>query len=149
MKSIYTILFFALSCFGYSHEIQLTHRGPTPAFRPLPEFKDHDLSVFATAPEVNCPVSIVVEPTGAVLALCDNNAGLGLDKNQGSILRLVDKDGDGRADTMTKYVENIDTPRGGQFLDGALYLMHPPFISMFRDTNGDDWSHSHRGGEFV
>jgi putative heme-binding domain-containing protein len=136
--------FFYLSSSCLANEIALTHQGPNPPFRPLPEFRDHELTVFATAPEVNCPVSVVVEPTGAVLALCDNNAGLGLDKDQGSILRLVDKDGDGRADSMTRFVDNIDTPRGGQFLNGTLYLMHPPHVSTYRDTNGDGIADEHK-----
>ena len=125
-------------CFtALSQEIELKHKGPEVPFRPLPEFKGHQLTVFATAPEINSPVSVIAEPGGAVYALCDNNAGLGLAKNQGSIFRLVDKDGDGKADTMTKFVDNIDTPRGGHFLNGTLYLMHPPYISSFRDTDGD------------
>ncbi|MCM8535784.1 MAG: hypothetical protein NE334_07610 [Lentisphaeraceae bacterium] len=128
----------------YAQEIVLTHKAPKKPFNPLPEFKDHTLSVFATAPEVNSPVSVIAEPGGALYVLCDDNAGLGLGKNQGSILRLVDKDGDGKADVMTKFVPNIDTPRGGHFVNGTLYVMHPPFISTFKDTNGDGVADEHK-----
>ena len=127
-----------------AEEIKLTHKGPDTPFRPLPEFKDHTLSVFATAPEVNSPVSVIAEPGGALYVLCDDNAGLDRRKNQGKIYRLVDKDGDGKADVMTKFVPNIDTPRGGHFVDGVLYVMHPPFISSFKDIDGDGVADEHK-----
>lgn len=117
--------------------IRLRHHGPDQPFRQLPEFKDHDLSFFAMAPEINCPVSVVAEPGGAVYALCDGNAGLGRLPNQGTVWRLVDENHDGKADVATKFIPDIDTPRGGHFVDGTLYLVHPPFISAVRDTDGD------------
>ena len=117
--------------------IRLHHKGPEKPFKNLPEFKDHTLSYFAMAPEINCPVSVVSEPGGAVFAICDGNAGLGLLPDQGSIWRLVDEDLDGKADVATKYIANIDSPRGGHFVGDTLYLAHPPFISAFRDLDGD------------
>lgn len=120
-----------------NHRVRLNHQGPESPFRPLPEFKDHVLTRFATAPEINCPVSVVAEPGGAVYALCDGNAGLGRLANQGMVWRLIDEDDDGQADYGTKFIPNLDTPRGGQFIDGTLYLVHPPHISAFRDTDGD------------
>lgn len=121
----------------HSKKIFLKHQGPEKPFRALPKFADHKLSFFAMAPEINCPVSVVAEPGGAVYALCDGNAGLGRLPNQGSVWRLIDEDDDGRADFATAYLPNIDTPRGGQFLNDTLYLVHPPFISACRDTDGD------------
>lgn len=117
--------------------IYLNHQGPETPFRALPEFRDHTLSYFAMAPEINCPVSVIAEPGGAVYALCDGNAGLDRRPDQGSVWRLVDEDDNGQADYATPYISNIDTPRGGQFLNGTLYLVHPPFISAIRDTDGD------------
>lgn len=113
------------------------HTGPKKPFRELPQFRDHDLSFFAMAPEVNCPVSVVAEPGGAVYVLCDGNAGLGRLPNQGKVWRLVDEDDDGKADYGTEFIPDIDTPRGGHFVDGTLYLVHPPFVSAFMDTNAD------------
>jgi hypothetical protein len=127
-----------------AQEIKLTHKGPKKPFNKLPKFKDHTLAVFAIAPEVNSPVSVIAEPGGAVYALCDKNAGMGLQKHQGSILRLIDKDGDGKADTMTKFVSDIDTPRGGHFVNNTLYVMHPPYVSSFRDTDGDGVADEHK-----
>ena len=127
-----------------SNRIYLKHQGPKTPFRPLPEFADHELSRFAMAPEINCPVSVIAEPGGAVYALCDGNAGLGRLPDQGSVWRLVDEDDSGKADYATKYIPNIDTPRGGQFLNGVLYLVHPPFVSAFRDLDGDGVADDHQ-----
>ncbi len=127
-----------------AERVVLRHQGPKTAFRELPKVDGLRLSFFAQAPEINCPVSVVAEPGGAVFALCDGNAGLGRLPDQGSVWRLVDEDDDGKADYATRYLPNIDTPRGGQFLDGTLYLVHPPFISAFRDLNGDGVADEHK-----
>ncbi|MEM0969687.1 MAG: family 16 glycoside hydrolase, partial [Verrucomicrobiota bacterium] len=124
--------------------IRLRHPGPEKPFRSLPEFRDHDLSFFAMAPEINCPVSVVAEPGGAVYALCDGNAGLGRLPNQGRVYRLIDEDDDGKADMATKFIPDIDTPRGGHFLGDTLYLVHPPHISSFRDLDGDGVADEHK-----
>ncbi len=116
---------------------RLQHQGPKTPFRDLPNFRDHQLTRFATAPEINCPVSVIAEPGGAVYALCDGNAGLGQLPNQGIVWRLIDEDDDGKADFATKFIANIDTPRGGQFLGDTLLLVHPPFVSAYRDLDGD------------
>jgi len=122
---------------GGAGVITLKHEGPKRPFPVPPKFKDHQLTIFAITPEVNCPVALVTEPSGAVLVMCDDNAALATDPNKGSIRRLIDHDNDGVADTMTYYVKNLDTPRGGVFLDGSLYLCHPPYISRFTDLNDD------------
>ncbi|MEM1442986.1 MAG: hypothetical protein AAGF67_11635, partial [Verrucomicrobiota bacterium] len=127
-----------------ANRVYLNHKGPETPFRKLPEFKDHELTFFAMAPEINCPVSVITEPGGAVYALCDGNAGLGRLPDQGMVWRLVDEDDDGKADYGTKFIPNIDTPRGGQFLDDTLYLVHPPYVSSFRDTDGDGVADEHK-----
>jgi putative heme-binding domain-containing protein len=124
--------------------IRLTHQGPKQPFPKLPAFKDHSMSVFATAPEINSPVSVVAEPGGAVFALCDNNAGLGTLPGQGTVFRLVDENDDGIADFATRFIPTIDTPRGGHFVGDTLFLVHPPFISAYRDTTGDGVADEHK-----
>ncbi|NJM55339.1 MAG: DUF1080 domain-containing protein [Verrucomicrobiae bacterium] len=127
-----------------AEKVMLQHQGPKNSFRGLPKVDGLRLSFFAQAPEINCPVSVVAEPGGAVFALCDGNAGLGRLPNQGSVWRLVDENDDGKADHATRYLPNIDTPRGGHFLDGTLYLAHPPFISAHRDLDGDGVADEHK-----
>lgn len=127
-----------------AERVMLQHPSPKNRFRELPKVDGLRLSYYAQSPEINCPVSVVAEPGGAVFALCDGNAGLGRLPNQGSVWRLVDENDDGKADYATRYLPNIDTPRGGHFLDGTLYLVHPPFISAFRDLNGDGVANEHK-----
>jgi putative heme-binding domain-containing protein len=127
-----------------AERVALKNQGPKPPFRKLPKVEGLNLSYFAQAPEINTPVSVIAEPGGAVYALCDGNAGLGRLPNQGTVWRLVDENDDGQADYGTRFVPDIDTPRGGHFLDGTLYLVHPPFISSFRDLDGDGVADEHK-----
>ena len=143
LKTALACLSLSLGAFA-SEKITLNHRGPKKPFSRIAQFKDHTMSLFATSPEVNYPVSVIAEPGGALYALCDENAAVDRRPHQGSVLRLIDKNNDGKADYMTKFIADVDTPRGGQFLDDTLYLVHPPYISAYRDTNGDGVADEHK-----
>ena len=92
---------------------------------------------FAGHPEISYPTAVAASPTGEVYVCVDKNSSLDREPNRGKIVRCVDTDGDGRADQFTDYVPNIDSPRGGCFVDGTLYIVNPPFLTAFRDTTGD------------
>jgi putative heme-binding domain-containing protein len=51
-------------------------------------------------------------------------------------LRCVDEDDDGKADSVTVYAK-VDHPRGVVYRDGAVWVMHPPTLSVFHDDDGD------------
>ena len=53
------------------------------------------------------------------------------------IVRLVDKDGDGRFDTSTVFADKMMLPEGTMWLDGSLYVAAPPSIWKLTDTDGD------------
>jgi len=61
----------------------------------------------------------------------------------GSVLRLVDKNGDGRAETYTIFAK-MDSPRGAVFDGQTLYVVHPPNVTAYRDANGDGISDESR-----
>ena len=92
---------------------------------------------FAGPPNADYPAAITVSATGDVYVSSDQNGSLGHKKNMGRIIRCRDKDGDGKADEFIHFVPDVDSPRGGHFVGDTLYLIHPPFLSSFRDTNGD------------
>jgi putative membrane-bound dehydrogenase-like protein len=94
------------------------------------------VSVFAAPPIVNYPTCVTATLTGELYVCVDRNSSLQTDPEMGSILRLVDRDKDGRADEYTVFVR-IDSPRGAVFDGDTLYVTHPPFVSALRDTNGD------------
>jgi putative membrane-bound dehydrogenase-like protein len=98
-----------------------------------PEF---DATLFATPPRVNYPVAIACEPGGAVYVAVDEQGSLGRTPGGGKILRCVDKDGDGKVDDVTVYAK-VDHPRGVVYRAGKVWVMHPPTLSVFEDTNGD------------
>jgi lysophospholipase L1-like esterase len=62
--------------------------------------------------------------------------GFGRTPGDGKILRYVDRDGDGRVDEVTVFAK-VDHSRGVVYRDGKLWVMHPPTLSVFEDTDGD------------
>jgi putative membrane-bound dehydrogenase-like protein len=94
-------------------------------------------TLFAKPPLVNYPVFIAAAPDGTLYVSSDKNGSLGRDANRGSIVRLRDTDGDGRADEAKKFVANVDSPRGLVWDHDRLYVLHPPHISAFIDKDGD------------
>ena len=92
---------------------------------------------FAGPPNADYPAAITVSASGDVYVSSDQNGSLGHKKNMGRIIRCRDKDGDGKADEFIHFVPDVDSPRGGHFVGDTLYLIHPPYLSSFRDTNGD------------
>ena len=53
------------------------------------------------------------------------------------IVRLEDKDGDGRFDSSVVFADRMMFPEGAMWLDGSLYVAAPPSIWKLTDTNGD------------
>jgi len=60
-----------------------------------------------------------------------------LAKKPHRVLRLEDKDGDGKYETSTVFVPNVMLPQGAMWLAGSLYVAAPPHILKFTDTNDD------------
>jgi putative membrane-bound dehydrogenase-like protein len=53
------------------------------------------------------------------------------------IVRLEDKNGDGRFDTSIVFADKMMFPEGTMWFDGSLYVAAPPSIWKLTDTNGD------------
>lgn len=92
---------------------------------------------FAGFPQVTYPTGVAAAPTGEVYVCIDRNSSLDTEANRGKIVRCVDTDNDGVADRFNDYVADIDSPRGSCFVDGTLYVVNPPFLTAFRDRDGD------------
>ena len=91
---------------------------------------------YAGPPVAMYPTVIAPAPDGSVYVGVDLNLAQGAVKGRGRVVRLVDDDGDGRADRYTIFAE-VDSPRGAVFDGKTLYVMHPPNLTAYRDTNGD------------
>src|SRR5688572_7098036 len=53
------------------------------------------------------------------------------------IVRLEDKDGDGRFDASVVFADRMMFPEGAMWFDGSLYVAAPPSIWKLTDTNDD------------
>ena len=98
-----------------------------------PGFK---LTLFAGPPVAMYPTCVAESPDGAVFVCVDPNLSLSTLKGVGRVMRLVDTDGDGHADTYTTFAE-MDSPRGVVSDGKTVFVMHPPTLTAYRDTNGD------------
>ena len=95
-----------------------------------------DVTLFAGPPLAMYPTCVNESPDGAVFVCVDPNLSLSTLKGVGRVMRLVDTDNDGRADTYTTFAE-MDSPRGVVSDGKTVYVMHPPDLTAYRDTNGD------------
>jgi putative membrane-bound dehydrogenase-like protein len=91
---------------------------------------------FAGPPFAMYPTAVAPAPDGSVYVGVDLNLAQGAVKGRGRVMRLVDTDGDGRADRYTIFAD-VDSPRGIAVDGNTVYVMHPPNLTAYRDTNGD------------
>ena len=96
-----------------------------------------DVTLFSNWQAANYPVYVAAAPNGDLYVSSDGNGSLGREPGRGRVLRLRDKDGDGRADEVTEFVKEVDSPRGLIWDHDRLYLLHPPHISVYFDRDGD------------
>jgi len=54
------------------------------------------------------------------------------------LLIFEDTDGDGKADKMTVFADNLHNPTGFEFYNGGVIVAHSPDVIFLKDTNGDD-----------
>ncbi len=94
-------------------------------------------TIFAAPPAVNYPVFVSAAPDGTLYVSSDKNGSLDRAPHRGSVIRLRDLDGDGRADESKKFVADVDSPRGLVWDRDRLYLLHPPHLSAYVDRDGD------------
>jgi putative membrane-bound dehydrogenase-like protein len=92
-----------------------------------------DVSLFAVPPKVNYPVALAAAPTGELFVAVDEQGSIGRTPGGGKVLRCVDKDGDGKVDEVTVFVNKIDHPRGLIYQDGRLWVLHSSFLSVYHD----------------
>ena len=98
-----------------------------------------EVTMFAAPPQVTYPVCITTSAAGEVFVGVDEQGSLGKDPGRGKVVRCQDTDGDGRADRFNDFAV-MDHPRGLIYDNGSLWVLHPPYLSVFRDTNGDGTS---------
>jgi glucose/arabinose dehydrogenase len=107
-------------------------------FPPLQVPAGFQATLFACDPLVEYPSVISAGPRpGAVFVAADYMTGLGTDIIRRDEVRLLeDTDGDGYADRSTLCAQGFNSIQGLCWQDGALYVMHAPYLSVLRDLTG-------------
>ncbi len=106
-----------------------------------------EVTTFAGTDIAPSPACLVASASGEVFVGVDMDGSLGKDPGKGKIIRLVDSNNDGVADSHTLYAE-IDNPRGLIAMGDQLYVLHTVIpkdggmlsgmhLSVFEDKNGD------------
>lgn len=106
----------------------------TPLPGKLPE--GFEAVIFAAPPLINYPAFVCPGEAGELFVSVDKNASLDTKPDRGFIVRLVDDDGDGKADRRTEFAK-VTSPRGLAYDGEWVYCLHPPTLSRFRDSDGD------------
>jgi hypothetical protein len=91
---------------------------------------------YAGPPFAMYPTVVAPAPDGSVYVGVDLNLAQGAVKGRGRVVRLLDTDSDGHADRYTTFVD-IDSPRGIAVDGNTVYVLAPPNLTAYRDTNGD------------
>lgn len=98
--------------------------------------KGFKVDVFAGPPVAMYPTAVATSPDGSVYVGVDLNLAQGAVKGRGRVMRLVDENNDGHADSYTTFVE-VESPRGIAVDGKTVFIMHPPNLTAYRDTTGD------------
>jgi len=117
--------------------VKLTPEQESEILKDVEVAEGFEATLFASPPAANYPVFIAAAPNGDLYVSSDGNGSSDRNPKRGRILRLRDTDGDGRADQVTEFAKDVDSPRGLVWDHDRLYLVHPPHLSAFIDHDGD------------
>ena len=95
----------------------------------------------AGPPQVNRPIVADFDEEGRLYVADSSGSNdkveLQLKEKPHRIVRLEDKDGDGRFETSIVFADKMMFPEGAMWLDGSLYVAAPPSIWKLTDTDAD------------
>lgn len=106
----------------------------------LPEVAEgFEIRLFAAVPAATFPCQVATASDGALFVAEDPMDQVGpYEADHGRIVRFAPgKDGKPSSDKPTIFADNLRAVFGMAWRDGALYVMHMPYLSIFRDTDGD------------
>lgn len=98
---------------------------------------DLSLTIFAGPDIVPSPACLAAAPDGTVFVGVDQIGSLGKQPNKGNIIRLVDNDHDGKADSHTVFAM-IDNPRGILPVGDQVFVLHTTFSKTTAIATGMD-----------
>jgi len=104
------------------------------SFVAIPGFK---VDQVAAEPLVKSPVSVCYDADGALYVVEMRGYPFTEDKPSGAVVRLEDRDGDGRFETQNVFVDGLMWPTGIVPYDGGVFIAVAPDIIYAKDTDGD------------
>ena len=96
-----------------------------------------EMTVFAEPFEVEYPAALAAGGDGTVYVSVDPGWLYRASSFKGRVVACRDEDGDGKADKFWDFIPEVESPRGGHMVDGKFYLIHPPYLSVYWDEDGD------------
>lgn len=100
-----------------------------------------EIELVAGPPLIERPITAAYDELGRLYVSessgTNDNVQLQLANKPHRILRLTDRDGDGRFDERSVYADQLMFPEGTMWLDGSLYVTAPPVIWKLTDTDDD------------
>ncbi|MCZ6796181.1 MAG: HEAT repeat domain-containing protein [Planctomycetota bacterium] len=102
--------------------------GVNPGFR---------MELVAAEPLVADPVAVSFDARGRMYVVCMRGYSEQADDRLGEIRLLEDRDGDGRYDASSVFVDGLSWPTGVFCYDGGIFVAVAPDIRFYRDTDGD------------
>ena len=95
------------------------------------------VALFACDPLIEYPSAIALGPRARTLFVAvDYMTGLGTEIIRRDEIRLVE-DSDGDADRAPVWAAGFNSIQGLTFHDGTVFVMHSPYLTALRDTDGD------------
>jgi len=98
-----------------------------------------EVSLYAADPLINKPVRMNFDPQGR-LWIASSSTYPQIKPGQAKedkVLILEDKDGDGKAETVTVFVDGLLIPTGVEPGDGGVYVANSTELVHYKDTDGD------------
>ena len=129
----------AVGAFALGSGIPQTGPSTEKRFPPLKVPAGFEAKLFACDPLIEYPSAIALGPRPSTLFVAiDYMTGLGTEIIRRDEIRLIeDKDGDGYAETATVFASGFNSIQGMTYDRGTVYVMHAPFLTALRDTDGD------------
>lgn len=99
------------------------------------------IELAASSPLIERPITAALDDKGRLYVTdssgSNEKVAIQLEKKPHRVVRLEDRDGDGRYDHSTVFAEQMMFPEGSLWFQGSLYVAAPPSIWKLTDTNDD------------
>lgn len=115
---------------------------PEQALRSFKIAPGYKVEIAAAEPHVQEPVAITFGPDGRMWVVemrgyMPDLDGTGEDLPTGRVSVLADRDGDGRFEHATVFIDQLILPRAIALVAGGVLVGAPPELAFWRDTDGD------------